>query len=132
MSETVSPEQKEKLKNKYQDRGVFDFRDQSAQVGSLRPVVSQLKAEAAHVRRTVPILSHWTVLTGSERTIPSGACRGRAGLKRQSFPSPLRIRVRGTMLSLRPGLFLRMTYQSFVLAEFPPFAFRYPQAGATP
>jgi len=38
MSERVSPEQKEKLKNKYQDRGVFDFRDQSAQVGSLRPV----------------------------------------------------------------------------------------------
>ena len=66
MSERVSSEQKEKLKNKYQDRGVFDFRDQSAQVGSLRPVVSRLTRPK---RRTfvAPFRSCLTgLLTGSE------------------------------------------------------------------
>ena len=48
LSEMVSPERREKLKNKYTARGAFEFSDQTAHIGSSRPVVSQLTS----LRRT--------------------------------------------------------------------------------
>jgi len=38
LSEGVPPKRKEKLKRRYKARGAFDFTDQTAQVGSLRPL----------------------------------------------------------------------------------------------